>query len=250
MLKRFHTRALLVPILLLLLLFSSLSRIWAHHCHYATLLASRCANNLRYYIIFPMGPSFLSMLVFALSFPLSRCGCLYWVEIFQNGVTLCLLLTSSCFTSVSLWVVYCFEYSSAAPYVYSTACPSYANALILKRRLNRRWISSVYYSYWMCLYPLVSCARVRVFDMIGQLVPVCTWQCINDLIWPIQSSCHHDTTLDRPMWCVELPCIRPSTMEQCFPRFLMRNRSEHTQMLISQQWPPIQQFKRLCEYEG
>ena len=104
----------------------------------------------------------------SLSFPLPRCGNLYWVEIFRNGVT---LLRSSCFTSVNLWGVYCFEYSSAAPYVHSTASPSYTNALILKRGLNRRGISSVYYPYWMCLYPLVNCARVCVFDMIGQEYP-------------------------------------------------------------------------------
>ena len=37
---------------------------WAQHCNYATLLAARCSNNLWCSVIFPMGPSFLSMLVF------------------------------------------------------------------------------------------------------------------------------------------------------------------------------------------
>ena len=141
-----------------------------------------------------MGPSFLSMLVFVvrvigflcqrciyfpglyfvtssvlyLSYPLPRCGCMCWVEIFCNGVNLCPLLRSSCFTSISLWGVYCVKETSAAPYVHSTACPSYANALSSKRRLNRRGISAVYYSYGMFLYPIVNCARVCVCDMMSQ----------------------------------------------------------------------------------
>ena len=91
----------------------------------------------------PYGPFILSMLIFVvrdigflckrcayfsgfcfaiisglyLSFPLPRCGRLYWVEIFQNGVDLCPLLRLSCFTSMSLWGVYCVKESSAAPYV-------------------------------------------------------------------------------------------------------------------------------------
>ena len=36
----------------------------AKHCNYATLLAGRCSNNLWCSVIFPKGPSFLSMLVF------------------------------------------------------------------------------------------------------------------------------------------------------------------------------------------
>ena len=141
-----------------------------------------------------MGLSFLSMLVFAvrvigflcqrcvyfsglylaarsvlyLSFPLPRCGPLYWVEIFRNGVNLCPLLRSSCFTSISLWGVYCVKESSAAPYVHSTACPSYADALSSKRRLDRRGISSVYYPYGMFLNPIANSARVRVCDMMSQ----------------------------------------------------------------------------------
>ena len=107
----------------------------------------------------------------SLSFPLPRCGCLYWVEIFRNGVTLCHLLRASCFTSANLWSVYCFEYSSAAPYVHTASSPPYTNALILKRRLNRRWVSSVYYPDWVCLYPLLDSARVRVFNMIDQEYP-------------------------------------------------------------------------------
>ena len=155
----------------------------AQHCNYATLLAGRCGNKLWYSVIFPMGPSFLSMLVFVvrvigflckpcvhfsglyfatisglyLSFPLPRCGCLYWVEIFRNGVNLCPLLRSSCFTSIGLWGVYCVKESSSAPYVHSTACPSYADALSSKRRLDRRWISSVYYPYGMFLYLFNNC---------------------------------------------------------------------------------------------
>ena len=80
-----------------------------------------------------MGPSFMSMLVFGvringflctskqcvyfsglylaarfaldLSFSLPRCDCLYRLEVFRNGVTLCPVQRSSCFISVSLWGV-------------------------------------------------------------------------------------------------------------------------------------------------
>ena len=103
---------------------------WAQHCNYATLLAGRCGNKLWYSVIVPMGTSFLSMLVFTvrvigflcqrciyfsglylatssdlyLSFSLPRCGCLYRLEIFCNGVNLWSVLRSSCFTSVGLGV--------------------------------------------------------------------------------------------------------------------------------------------------
>ena len=84
----------------------------AQHCNYATLLAGRCGNNLWYSVIFPVGPSLLSMLVFGvrvngflwkrcvyfsglylaarstldLSFSLPRCGWLYRLEVFCNTI--------------------------------------------------------------------------------------------------------------------------------------------------------------------
>ena len=97
--------------------------------------------NLCNLCVYFSGFYFAAISGLSLLFPLPRCGFLYWVEIFRNGVTLCPLLRSSCFTSISLWGVYCVKESSAAPQVYSTASPSYANELILKRRLNRRGIS-------------------------------------------------------------------------------------------------------------
>ena len=82
-----------------------------------------------------MGPSFVAMLVYvvrdivylcslcvyfpgfyfatifglSLSFSLPRCGNLYWVEVFRNGVTLWPFVRASCFTSVNLYGAYCFE---------------------------------------------------------------------------------------------------------------------------------------------
>ena len=164
----------------------------AQHCSYATLLAGRCGNNLWYSVIFPMGPSLLSTLVFAvrvigflcprciyfsglylatcsvlcLSFSLPRCACLYLLEVFRNGASMC--LRSPCFPSISLWGVYCVKESLAAPYVHSTACPSYANALSSKWRLNRRGISSVYYTYRVSLYPILNFVQVRVCYMVSQ----------------------------------------------------------------------------------
>ena len=166
----------------------------AQHCNYATLQSGGCIHNLWYSIILPTGPSFLSMLVFVvrdivylcnlcvyfpgyyfatisglyLSFSLPRCGCLYRLEVFCNGVALCPVLRSFCFTSISLWGVYYVKESSAALYVHSTACPSYAGALSSKRRFYRRWVSSVYYPYGIFLYPIVNCAQVRVCDMMSQ----------------------------------------------------------------------------------
>ena len=108
--------------------------------------------------------------VLYLSFSLPRGGCLYRLDVFCNGVTLYPVQRSPCFTSISisLWGVYCIKESFAAPCVYSTACPSYADALSSKRRLDRRGISSVYYPYVMFLYLIVNCARVRVCDMRSQ----------------------------------------------------------------------------------
>ena len=139
-----------------------------------------------------MGPSLLSMLVFSvrvigflcrryiylsvfylatcivLCFSLPWWAYLYRLEVFRSGVNLCPLLRSSCFTSISLCGVYCVKESSAAPYVRYTACPSYADALSFKRRLDRRGISSVCYPYGMFLYPILNCAQVCVCDMMSQ----------------------------------------------------------------------------------
>ena len=60
------------------------------------------------------------------------------------------------------------ELSSAASYVHSTACPSYADAFSSKLRLDRRGISSIYNPYGMARYPLVNSTQVRVFNMMSQ----------------------------------------------------------------------------------
>ena len=40
---------------------------------------------------------------------LPRCGCLYRLEVFRNGLALCPVQRSFWFTSVSQWGVFCIE---------------------------------------------------------------------------------------------------------------------------------------------
>ena len=62
----------------------------AQHCNYATLLAGRCGNNLRYSIIFPMGPSFLPMLVFVVRVIVYLCKlCVYFSRFYFATFPVC-----------------------------------------------------------------------------------------------------------------------------------------------------------------
>ena len=121
----------------------------AQHSNYATLLAGRCGNNLWYSVIFPVGPPYsvsgltgssVSGVYIFLDFTLLlgllwTCPSLFLSVVAGIGwkyfamVLLCPVQRSFCFTSVSLLGVYCVKEFPAAPYVHSTPCPSYADAL-------------------------------------------------------------------------------------------------------------------------
>ena len=82
-----------------------------------------------------------------LSLSLPRWVYLYRLEVFCNDVSLCLVLWTPGFTVSNLGGVFCVKDPANAPYINSTTCPLYANALRSKWRFDRRGISSVYYTY-------------------------------------------------------------------------------------------------------
>ena len=92
-----------IIIVIIILISSPDSR--AQHCNYATLLAGRCINNLWYSIILPMGPSFLSMLVFVVRGIVYLCSlCVYFPGFYFatiSGLSLSFSLPR-CASSVSL----------------------------------------------------------------------------------------------------------------------------------------------------
>ena len=126
-----------ILLLFIIIILISSPDSWAQHCNYATLLAGRGINNLWYSIILPMGPSFVSMLVFvvrgivylcglcvyfpgfyfatisglSLSFSLPRCGSLYWVEVFRNGVTLWPFVRANLAYCLLFRVIFCCSIS-------------------------------------------------------------------------------------------------------------------------------------------
>ena len=141
----------------------------AQHCNYATLLAGRCGNNLWYSVIFPVGPSLLSILVFSvssvgdvsifsgfylatcsvlcLSLSLPRWAYLYRFEVFCNGVSLCPMLWTPYFTSINLGGVYCVK--DLLLLHISTPLP--VHRMRMHSDPYRRGILSVHYTYMVFL---------------------------------------------------------------------------------------------------
>ena len=156
---------------------------------------------------------------------LPRCGCLYRLEVFRNGVAMCPVLRSFCFTSISLWGVYYVKESSAALYVHSTACPSYAGALSSKRRFYRRWVSSVYCKPARFIHPLHLALRIvnKIFFYTNYLLKPKRRLTSkkNPIILHLKATYHHWQTPPCPsrraLWDCTPPEPKTTRMPHSFP---------------------------------